>query len=240
MKALLVAALFPSLALAFSPVFDSAEVKIFYPCETEKFLRLEKEERGTVTFFESGRSVLHDQGLILRYRVEAGEQEMTVKYRVGATEKLDLDQSIFQILEGSEAGELKCEWDVGLSSFAKSCAFKSKDHNLTLDHLDFVQMTKKTFEGFSGSLMDLRQARVRSTKWKVKDSNLLSPFEKKLSVEKWEAGSECRLEVSGRIKGSKNLVQDVQKGLEFIQKTIPGKPFQDQSSKTAWAILVNE
>lgn len=234
--------LLPFTAFAVAPDFNSMEVKISYPCEVENKLKLEKEERELITFYDGNGNPLYRDGLVLRMRKGAEESDFTAKYRTQSS-MLDFNESLYKSLLSRQDGKLKCEIDLVYSEnnkhrASKSCSFKTDSSTLTDGHRDFIRMVRK-----NPDLKNLKQFSVESISKKIKLSaseKAENPFEKKPSVEKWLVRGECKLEASGKfeIKGlSEGEVRSLaDKGFSFLRKIIPSAPSPEQGNKTGWAL----
>lgn len=224
------------------PVISSGEVKINYPCSILDSIPKNKEEKETITFFEKGEGSFHQQGFILRKR-SGEEEDFTVKYRSG--EAFGVDDTLYERLSDSAAGEMKCEFDSNyhLSGFhtSRSCSFKTPSNDLLPEHLEFIEMIKRPLSGFSGSLMGLRAVEIASTSWKlILPAGTKNPFIKKPSVERWELKGRCLLEVSGKYQASSSSAEvietHIREGLAFLQQVIKSAPDSHQGGKTSWAL----
>lgn len=222
------------------PEITQAEVKINYPCGTESSLSKNKEEKETITFFEKGNGELYKQGYILRRRTGLSGSDFTIKYRSDAP--FAVNKNHYQELLASGAGELKCEFDFSYHKespgLSHSCSFKSDSVKPLEEHSQMIAMIGKEMSG--GLVIEsMKEMMIQSTSWKVKLSSEQegqNPFIKKPSIEKWTAGNECRLEVSGKL--SNFSPEMVKKGFDFLLKLVSKDPSLDQGSKTSWALSV--
>lgn len=231
-----------------TPSMNSGEVKINYPCEITSRLTLAKEEKEIITFLELDKNAVYKAGYNLRKRVntETNEADFTVKYR-SESPSIILDQKLFQKLTDSSNGELKCEFDISYHPVEYtprwSCSFKSDTSGILPEHKEFIKMVNIPIPELPADLGTMKEVKISSTSWKLKipkEDEVRNPFEKKISVEKWVKGKECRLEVSGKISASsgdpKVLHLAAEKGFKFIRELISEEPSPEQGMKTAWAL----
>lgn len=234
-----------------TPTMNSGEVKINYPCDITSRLTLAKEEKETITFLELDENAVYRAGFNLRRRVntETNEADFTVKYR-SQSPSVILDQKLFQKLTDSSSGELKCEFDISYHHVEYtprwSCSFKSDTSGMLPEHHEFIKMVNIPMPKLPADITKMKEIKITSTSWKLKLSKAdeaRSPFEKKISVEKWMKGSECRLEVSGKLSAKsgdpKAIHEAAGKGFKFIKEVIPDEPAPEQGMKTAWALGIN-
>lgn len=231
-----------------SPTMNSGEVKINYPCDITSKLSLTKEEKESITFFEIENNAAFRAGYIFRRRVNktTSEADFTAKFR-SKSSSIILDQKLFQALSDSPNGEMKCEFDISYHHIEYtptwSCSFKSDTPTALSEHKEFVKMVNIPVRGLPADWQNMKETKISSTSWKLKLSKTeeaRSPFEKKISVEKWVKGDQCRLEVSGKLTANsadpKVIHQVAGKGFKFIKEVIPYEPSPEQGMKTAWAL----
>ncbi|MFP5384725.1 MAG: hypothetical protein ACLGHN_01510 [Bacteriovoracia bacterium] len=231
-----------------TPLINSGEVKINYPCEVLDKLPKEKEEKESITFYDLDNNPVYVAGYILRKRVntDSKEADFTIKYRTRSP-SIILDQTLYKKLSGSPSGKLKCEFDVPYNHVelmpTYSCSFKSDTENPLDEHLQFVRMVKVPLPHFTRDIENFREFNAQGQSWNLKltpEQQKKSPFKKKISLEKWTVRNECRLEVSGRIetvKGdSKVIHRAAGEAFAFLMGVIPGSPAPKQGSKTKWVL----
>jgi hypothetical protein len=234
MKKLVLVSLFVSSQVfaGITPVIEKGEVKITYPCETLNKIPKKKETKETISFFEKEKNAFSKAGFIIRKRVGEEESDFTIKFRG----ELNLNAHLYQQLNDSKNGKLKCEFDITYNpsypKVVKSCSFKSDGEYLLEEHLNFITMVGAPMPAFDHTLRGLREYQVSATSWKIKlndEEKANNPFTKKPSVEKWVFGNECVLEVSGKFDD----VRQAQAGLAFLKDLIKAAPSAVQGNKTA-------
>jgi hypothetical protein len=235
------ALLISSSVIAQTPVFNSAEVKISYPCEVLESLPKEKEENEIISFFETNDGSVYKSNYILRKRV-GEKQDFTIKYRIDKESSVVLDPLIYKNLIESQNGDMKCEYDITYQpehyKTSYSCSFKTEGLGLHKEHLDFMQMLKRNISGWDQSLKGMREIKVEATSWKLKVPKN-HPFSKKPSIDRWIARGECKLEVSGKFDVSGDPDAKALEGLSFLKSQIKSSPSPIQGNKTAWALGIN-
>lgn len=206
------------------PEFKIAEVKVTYPCGALDTLEKDDEEEDVVSFFDWEDRSFYKAGYIFRKRAKG----VTLKFRAASVQ---IKNSIYEEIEGSHTGDLKCEIDV-TSVQTESCSYEAPV--LEKEHYLFLEMIKGPRPTFNPDQMKPYSAKVSS--WKVilpQDKLMKNPFQKRPSLEMWVKGDGCRLEISGKLQFRE---RSIEKGIEFLKSLTPVSPSLNQSSKTSWIL----
>lgn len=216
---------------AFEPVISGGESKILYSCDDLESFPRKKEEREEISFYDKRDLSLFKRGFILRKRLQGNSFDFTVKFRSQENKKLDLDKKLFEKLSKSH-GELKCEsdftYDPTLPKASTGCSFKTKNGEISEEHLLFVEMLgEKPLD-----INNLVPFRVNSTSWKIEAAE--GPLAKKPVLEKWEFQNQCILELSGRfeVKTGQTLLIKAKEAQTYLKSLTKVTPAKLQGNKT--------